>query len=266
MQLALETIAHNVTIVVIAHRLSTVRRADTIHVMERGRIVESGGYDELLARKGRFAELVTKADKKALMLQELIEELKGEAREWMVARAVWRFFPAVANGETILIDGRAFAFPRQDRGDGLCLSDYVSREPGDHVCLFAVTAGAGVREHYERYKAEGEYLKSHAIQALAIETAEAAAEWLHSKLRGLWGFPDDPGLAMLDRFRANYGGKRYSFGYPACPDLALQEPLFELIDPREIGIALTEGFMMEPEAAVSAAVFHHPDAKYFSVR
>ncbi len=78
--------------------------------------------------------------------------------------------------------------------------------------------------------------------------------------------PDDALLTMLDRFRANYRGKRFSFGYPACPDLALQEPLFELIDPREIGIALTEGFMMEPEAAVSAAVFHHPDAKYFSVR
>ena len=69
----------------------------------------------------------------------------------------------------------------------------------------------------------------------AAETAEAAAEWLHHKLRGLWGFPDAPGTTMLDRFRANYRGKRFSFGYPACPDLSLQRDLFALLDPGEIG-------------------------------
>ena len=88
---------------------------------------------------------------------------------------------------------------------------------------------------------------------------------MHHKLRGQWGFPDPAGLSMLDRFRANYRGKRYSFGYPACPDLALQEPLFDLLDPGEIGIELTEGHMMEPEASVSALVLHHPEAKYFLV-
>jgi 5-methyltetrahydrofolate--homocysteine methyltransferase len=135
----------------------------------------------------------------------------------------------------------------------------------DHLCLFAVTAGEGVRERAERWKARGEFLKSHAAQALAIETAEAAAEWLHAKLRGLWGFPDPADLPMLERFRAKYRGKRYSFGYPACPDLAMQEVLWRLLDPTEIGIELTEGHMMDPEASVSALVFHHPEARYFSV-
>ena len=128
-----------------------------------------------------------------------------------------------------------------------------------------MTAGEGIRARAEQLKERGDLLKSHAIQALALETAEAAAEWLHHKLRGRWGIPDEPGTTMRDRFRAAYRGKRYSFGYPACPDLSLQRRLFDLLRPEDIGITLTEGFMMEPEASVSAVVLHHPDARYFSV-
>jgi len=103
------------------------------------------------------------------------------------------------------------------------------------------------------------------FQALALETAEAAAEWLHARLRAAWGFPDPPNLARQALFQARYRGKRYSFGYPACPDLESQTELFRLLHPEDIGVELTEGFMMEPEASVSALVFHHPDATYFSV-
>ncbi|MHC4162491.1 MAG: methionine synthase [Planctomycetota bacterium] len=242
------------------------------HVMRELPLDEVWGYvnpqmlfGKHLGLKGRFEELVAAGDEKARMLLDLVEELKAEARAGgMVARAVWRFFPARRQGDAIRIGGTDFPFPRQ-RGDGLCLADYVAEAPGDHVGLFVVTAGEGIRERAERYKTEGAYLKSHAIQALALETAEAAAEWLHSKLRGQWGFPDPPETTMLDRFRATYRGKRYSFGYPACPDLALQEPLFDLLSPDEIGVTLTEEHMMEPEAAVSALVFHHPGARYFSV-
>jgi 5-methyltetrahydrofolate--homocysteine methyltransferase len=223
-------------------------------------------FGKHLGLKGRFEDLLADGDEKARKLQELVDELKAEARTGdMVARAVWRFFPARRRGDAIRIGARDFPFPRQQRGDGMCLADYVAEGPGDHVGLFLVTAGDGIRERAERYKAEGLYLKSHAIQALALETAEAAAEWLHGKLRGQWGFPDPPETKMLDRFRARYRGKRYSFGYPACPDLALQEPLFELLQPEEIGVTLTEEHMMEPEASVSALVFHHPGARYFSV-
>jgi 5-methyltetrahydrofolate--homocysteine methyltransferase len=105
----------------------------------------------------------------------------------------------------------------------------------------------------------------HALQALAIETAEAAAEWLHARLRNLWGFPDPPDTTMRDRFRSHYRGRRYSFGYPACPELEDQATLFALLRPEEIGVTLTDGYMMEPEASVSALVFHHPDAIYFGV-
>ena len=120
-------------------------------------------------------------------------------------------------------------------------------------------------ERAQELKNQGEYLKSHVLSALALETAEAAAEWLHEKLRDEWGFPDPPETTKRDLFKAKYRGKRYSFGYPACPDLEGQAELFVALRPEEIGVQLTEGFMMEPEASVSALVFHHPDARYFSV-
>ncbi len=186
-----------------------------------------------------------------------------------------------------------FAFPRQRKPDGLCLADYVmlpqkvgpasslsisesnqsqkgqagslSYPQRDSLAMFVTTAGEGIRERSEEYKARGEYLKSHALQALAIESAEAAAEWLHRRIREDWGFPDSSEMTMLERFQARYQGKRYSFGYPACPNLEDQKGIWKLLRPEEIGVALTEGFMMEPEASVSALVFHHPDATYFGV-
>jgi 5-methyltetrahydrofolate--homocysteine methyltransferase len=154
-------------------------------------------------------------------------------------------------------------FPRQSRNGGLCLTDFVL--PDDHVALFVTTAGDGVRDLVEEWKRKGEYLKSHAFAALALETAEAAAELLHAKLRAAWGFPDPADLSQEDKLAARYRGKRYSFGYPACPDLAFQRQLFHALCPEEIGVHLTEGDMMDPEASVSALVFHHPDARYFGV-
>jgi len=133
------------------------------------------------------------------------------------------------------------------------------------VALFVTTAGKGVRERSEAWKEAGEYLKSHGWAALALETAEAAAEWLHMRLRAAWGFPDPPEMQPGDRFAARYHGRRYSFGYPACPDLGSQRQLFAALRPEEIGVHLTDGDMMDPEASVSALVFQHPDAKYFAV-
>ena len=88
---------------------------------------------------------------------------------------------------------------------------------------------------------------------------------MHAKIRALWGFPDSPDMTMMERFQAKYRGCRYSFGYPACPRLEDQATLWKLLNPEQIGVRLTDGFMMDPEASVSAIVFHHPAAKYFSV-
>ncbi|HYG64042.1 MAG TPA: vitamin B12 dependent-methionine synthase activation domain-containing protein, partial [Thermoanaerobaculia bacterium] len=231
-------------------------------------------YGKHLGLKGSVRQLEAEGDAKFLKLKAVLDGLKEEARQGaMKARAVWRFFPAKAEGNRVtLLDpetgdpaapAAAWDFPRQSRNGGLCLADYVL--DGDHVALFVTTAGEGVRERVEEWKAKGEYLKSHAFAALALETAEAAAEYLHDCLRREWGFPDSPELVLQDKLSARYRGKRYSFGYPACPDLAFQRELFRALQPEEIGVHLTEGDMMDPEASVSALVFHHPDARYFGV-
>ncbi len=225
-----------------------------------------------LGLKGSVEKLRAAKDEKLGRLEELLVELKEEARNGAItASGVWQFFPAEANGNTLTLreaSDRAkvvaeWSLPRQAKEDGLCLTDYVL--DGDHVALFVVTAGVGIRDRVEHYKAEGEFLRSHGLAALALETAEAAAESVHTKLRSAWGFPDPEEMSARDRLIANYRGKRYSFGYPACPDLEHQRPLFDALKPQEIGAELTEGDMMEPEATVSALVFHHPDARYFGV-
>ena len=126
--------------------------------------------------------------------------------------------------------------------------------------------GHGIMEPSAEWKDEGQYFRSHTLQALALETAEAFAEWLHRQIRGEWGIEDDPEISRTDIFKAKYRGCRYSFGYPACPRLEDQEQLFHLLDAgRSTGVTLTETMMMDPEASVSAIVFHHPAAEYFSV-
>jgi 5-methyltetrahydrofolate--homocysteine methyltransferase len=232
-------------------------------------------YGRHLGFRGNFEVALREGNEKARELQAHVEELKQEAREFMKVRAVWQFFEAEAEGNWIHLfrqgesePAHSFHFPRQRKADGLCLADYVLPAPDgrrDHIALFAVTAGEGIRERSEAAKREGYYLRSHGLQALAIETAEACAEWLHRRIREDWGFPDRPAMTMQERFTARYRGKRYSFGYPACPNLDDQEGLWKLIHPEEIGIQLTEGMMMDPEASVSALVFHHPDCTYFSV-
>ncbi len=229
-------------------------------------------YGRHLGLRGSVRRLEAARDPKLAKLRRVIEELEEEARAGaMTVRAVWRFFPASADGNKLSLyearNGHPVAeweLPRQRGRDGLCLADYVLPE-GDHVALFVTTAGEGVRERVEVWKQAGEFLKSHAFAALALESAEAAAELLHMRLRAAWGIPDPPELTLQDRFAARYTGKRYSFGYPACPDLEMQRQLFDALDPGEIGVRLTDGDMMEPEASVSALVFHHPDARYFGV-
>jgi 5-methyltetrahydrofolate--homocysteine methyltransferase len=231
-------------------------------------------YGRHLGFKGNFEKLLLERDAKALELYHNVEDVKREAATFMKARAVWQFFEVEREGNTLHLFRpgakspiESFHFGRQAKSDGLALSDYAldPQDQGrDHIALFVVTAGEGIIQHSEQAKARGEYFKAHALQALGIETAEACAEWLHRRIREDWGFPDPPTMTMHERFTSRYRGKRYSFGYPACPNLEDQAKLWQLLQPDDIGVHLTEGFMMEPEASVSALVFHHPDCAYFS--
>ena len=227
-----------------------------------------------LGYRGDFEKRCAEREPKAVELFESVEEVKRDAAGFLKVRAVWQFFEAEADGDAthLFAPGaseplHAFKFPRQRTGDFLCLSDYVLAPRNgqrDHLALFVVTAGEGVRERAEQAKNEGYYFKSHALQALAIESAEASAEWLHRRIREDWGFADPPEMTMAQRFTSRYRGKRYSFGYPACPNLDDQAGIWKLLRPEEIGVQLTEGFMMDPEASVSALVYAHPDCTYFS--
>jgi 5-methyltetrahydrofolate--homocysteine methyltransferase len=228
-------------------------------------------YGKHLGLRGLVSRLLQAGDAKAREIHHVVEALQQEAirDRLLVAHGLYRWFPARAAGDAVLIFHEAgrelarFDFPRQPDGERLCLADYVRDDRDDYLAAFAVTCGSGVRERAETLKSRGEYLKSHALQALAIESAEALAEMLHARLRTLWGFPDPAEVPVADKLKGQYRGIRVSFGYPACPNLADQATLWRLLEPEQIGISLTEGFMMDPEASVSALVFHHPRARYF---
>lgn len=231
-----------------------------------------------LGLRGSVEQLLAAGDPKAVELKETVDQILNEAVQDGIiqAQAMYRFFPAQSNGNDIIIYDpedhtkvlKTFTFPRQRVEPYLCLSDFLkSVDSGvmDYVGFLVVTAGQGVRELSEKWKDKGDYLRSHALQAVALETAEGLAERVHHVMRDIWGFPDPQDMTMKQRHGARYQGIRVSYGYPACPDLEYQKPLFELMKPEDIGIELTEGFMMEPEASVSAMVFAHPQAQYFNV-
>ena len=222
-------------------------------------------YGKHLGLRGAVKKLFADGDPKALELRRRMEELWGEARSrgLLRPRGAYRFVPCQSEGDSLVLyedpGGRnplaRFDFPRQALGERLCLADFAAPKAAgrmDTLALLVVTAGAGVREEAARLREAGRYFESHALSALALDGAEAAAEVLHGRLRALWGIGPR--------------GERFSFGYPACPALEPQARLLELLDSRRsAGVSLTEGFMMDPEASVSALVFHHPAARVFSV-
>jgi 5-methyltetrahydrofolate--homocysteine methyltransferase len=227
-----------------------------------------------------FEHALETGDPKARELRAAVAAVEDEilARNDITAQAAYRFFPVNSDGDRTLMvygpDGRrvaeSFIFGRQSDEPGLCLTDYVTPASSgrtDYLCMFVTTIGEGVRALAEEWKEKGEYLRQHILQVLALEGAEAFAELLHLKIRQMWGIGDPPGLALKDLFQAHYHGKRYSFGYPACPRLEDQAQLFRLLEPERNGarVRLTEGYMMDPESSVSAMVFHNPNAKYFSL-
>lgn len=230
-----------------------------------------------LGLSGNVEKRLAERDPQATELLELVEALIADAtRDGLLnAHAVYQFFPVMADGDDLVIfaadaktERARIRFPRQRKSPYLCVADFVRPIEGgtmDYFAMMALTTGGAIRQEADRLKEAGEYLRAHALQATALELAEAFAERLHQQLRDMWGFPDPMELSMRERFIAKYQGIRVSFGYPACPDLEQQETLFSLLRPEDIGMELTDGFMMDPEASVTALAFSHPEARYFNV-
>ncbi|MEK5492898.1 methionine synthase [Paenibacillus sp. FSL R7-0297] len=231
-----------------------------------------------LGLRGSVEAQLTAGDARTVELKETVDDILHQAmlEGTIVPHAMYQFFPAQSSGNDILIYDpqnpahvlHTFTFPRQNVEPYLCLADFLKPVDSgimDYVGFLVVTAGHGVRELSTELKDRGDYLRSHALQAVALEVAEGLAERVHHMMRDTWGFPDPADMTMKQRHGARYQGIRVSFGYPACPDLEDQGPLFKLLSPEDIGVHLTEGFMMEPEASVSAMVFAHPEAQYFNV-
>ncbi len=228
----------------------------------------------------QFKQRRTSAEDQKALIEDVVQPLFAEWKQRVrdeglfEPAAAWGYFRAVSEGNDIVVLGEdgaeltRWTFPRQSGKKRLCLADFVRpREAGevDVIALQAVTLGPRPTERCQALYAEGRYTDYLYLHGLAVETAEAMAELVHRQIRhelGIGG-ADAPEIEAL--FRQGYQGSRYSFGYPACPDLAGQRQLFQLLPCGDIGLTLTESDMIEPEQSTSAIVFHHPQARYFSV-
>jgi 5-methyltetrahydrofolate--homocysteine methyltransferase len=210
------------------------------------------------------------------VLREWVARAKAE--KLLVPEVVYGWFPANGDGDDLVVwDPEApgevelerFGFPRQSRGRFLCLSDFLRDvETGDLDVLGVqvVTVGERIGEVAAQLFAEDRYQDYLFAHGFGVEMAEALAELWHRRMREELGIAGEDAGTKQGLFRQEYRGSRYSFGYAACPDLEDQTKLFRLVDPGEIGVALTDEYMLDPEQSTSAIVLHHPEAKYFSVR
>ncbi|MEO8434480.1 MAG: methionine synthase [Pyrinomonadaceae bacterium] len=210
-------------------------------------------------------------------VRPIYKELKerSKANNLIVPKVVYGYFPCQSEGNDLIVyqdDQRTervrFTFPRQPAGQHLCLTDFfASKESGrvDVVPFHLVTVGRRASEYaQELFKADNyaDYLYFH---GLSVESAEALAESWHKRIREELGIAGQDAPELTKLFHQSYQGSRFSFGYPACPNLEDQAKLFELLDPSRIDVELTEEFQLDPEQSTSAIIVHHPEAKYFSI-
>ncbi|HKT68970.1 MAG TPA: vitamin B12 dependent-methionine synthase activation domain-containing protein, partial [Terriglobales bacterium] len=220
------------------------------------------------------------------LVEEKFKPILKDLEEEVIAsglfepKAVYGYFPAQGEGNDLIVyepPTRAgapalqeilrFTFPRQKEGRRLCLADFFARRGSaqmDVLGVALVTIGPKASEYTKKLFESGEYTKYLYLHGLSVETAEALAEFHHKHVRQELGIAGEDSPEIRDLFHQKYRGSRYSFGYPACPNLEDQTKLFQLLKPEEaIGVRLTTGFLLEPEQSTSAIVVHHPAAKYF---
>ncbi|HMN39511.1 MAG TPA: methionine synthase [Phycisphaerales bacterium] len=208
----------------------------------------------------------------------IFENLKARCRDERVLRpaAVYGYFPCNADGDDLVVydpteqsrEIERFRFPRQSDKRRLCISDFflpISSGRRDVLALHCVTMGKRASEEAQKLFKANDYTNYLYLHGLGVESAEALAEFWHKRVRQELGIVGDDSPRVKELFTQHYRGSRYSFGYPACPDMSDQDRLWKLIDPTRIGCELTENWQIDPEQSTSAIIVHHPEAKYFNV-
>jgi len=217
------------------------------------------------------------------------EEVRPIFRRWqeraiaeglLIPQVVYGYFMCQADKNDLLVwprveDGRPagepirFHFPRQPSGRRLCIADFfrdVESGEYDTVAFTIVTVGPRASEFARELFERNEYRDYLHWHGFAVETAEALAEYWHKRVREELGIADKDKPTIRELFAQGYQGARYSFGYPACPDLEEQAKIAQLLDPSRIGVELSETFQWHPEQTTSAIIVHHPEARYFVIR
>ena len=213
----------------------------------------------------------------------ILRALKAEIKQkdWFWPKLVYGFYPAQADGNDVVVyepeDASAKSprerlrinFPRQRDGRKLSIADFFHPKSSgkmDVIGFSVVTIGDRASEETKKLFDAGDFTRYLYVHGLGVETAEALAEYAHVLMRQELGIHEEDAGEVRDLFHQKYRGSRYSFGYPACPNLEDQTKIFALLQPEEtIGVRLTEGFHLEPEQSTNALVVHHPQAKYFVV-
>ena len=216
-------------------------------------------YDELVETEGRPR------------LRMWLERLQTDGL--LEAGVVYGYFPAVSEGDDLVIlddsggERERITFPRQRRDRHLCLADFFrSRESGetDVIAFQLATVGPKISEATAELFAKNAYRDYLELHGLSVQLAEALAEYWHSRIRDELGVGDDDPADLDGILRVKYRGCRYSFGYPACPDLEDRAKVVRLLKPERIGVTLSEEFQLAPEQSTDALIVHHPEASYFS--
>ena len=214
---------------------------------------------------------------KARVRAELRSRLDGaKAADVLIPQVAWGYFAAGSEGDDLVVFESAeraaplarFHLPRQREHPYLCIADFFRPADGpevDYAAFFVATIGDAASRAAAELFAADRYLDYVALHGLAVEMTEALAECWHRRIREEWGFANEDGPSLAGLFRQKYRGGRYSWGYPACPDLEDNAKVVELVGAGRVGVTVSEGFQLEPEQTTLAIVCHHPQAKYFVV-